>query len=194
MKRVLLALLLLLLALPLSAAKLEKATFAGGCFWCMEPPFEKLPGVKSVWSGYTGGTVPSPTYESVSAGGTGHKEAVQITFDPAQVTYAQLLEIFWRNIDPTDDTGQFCDKGDQYRSAIYYHNEEQRRLALASKARITKHRVVTQIVPASPFIRAEPYHQDYYKKNPVRYKFYKFNCGRDARLESLWGKSDKSDN
>lgn len=188
--RIKFALIILLLALPLSAAKLEKATFAGGCFWCMEPPFEKLPGVKSVTSGYTGGVVVNPTYEQVSAGGTGHKESVEIVYDPAKITYAKLLDVYWHNVDPTNNYGQFCDNGDQYKTAIFYHDESQRKAAEESKAAIEKTkniRIYTQIVPAKPFFRAEDYHQDYYKKNPVRYKFYRFNCGRDARLEELWG-------
>ncbi len=156
----------------------------------MEPPFEKLRGVVSVTSGYTGGGVKQPTYDQVSAGGTGHHEAVEILYDPAVITYAQLLDVFWRNIDPTNDLGQFCDFGDQYRSAIFYRDEAERQVALRSKEtieRTKKLHVVTQILPAGTFYRAEDYHQDYYKKNPVRYKFYHFNCGRDRRLEQVWG-------
>ena len=182
-------LMLLLFALPALA---EKATFAGGCFWCMEPPFEKLPGVRSVVSGYIGGNTINPTYESVSGGGTGHYEAVEIDYDPKKVSYEKLLQIFWRNIDPMDDTGQFCDKGSQYRSAIFVRTEEQRRMAQASKETImaaNRIKVVTPILRVTPFTRAEEYHQDYYKKNPVRYKFYRFNCGRDARLAAVWGKA-----
>ena len=188
MKPALAFLALLILALP--AAALEHATFAGGCFWCMEGPFEKLPGVISVASGYTGGAAPQPTYEQVSGGGTGHKESVDIVFDPKKISYEQLLDVFWHNIDPEDDTGQFCDKGEQYQSAIFYRNDNQRRLAEASKRAIEetkKIKVVTQIRRAAYFNRAEDYHQDYYRKNPVRYKFYRFNCGRDARLQDLWG-------
>ena len=190
MKRVVLALLLTLLAIPAAAAKTQKATFAGGCFWCMEPPFEKLPGVISVTSGYTGGRTVQPSYEEVSSGSTGHVEAVEIVFDPAKVTYEQLLEVFWHNIDPFDDTGQFCDKGEQYRAAIFVHDARQRQLAEASKNAVvatTRHKVVTTIRPATLFTRAEEYHQDYYKKNPLRYRFYRAGCGRDARLHELWG-------
>jgi peptide-methionine (S)-S-oxide reductase len=166
------------------------ATFAGGCFWCMVPPFERTPGVISVTSGYTGGTKQHPTYEEVSDGGTGHRESVQVVYDPAKVTYAKLLDTFWHNVDPTDDSGQFCDHGPQYRAAIFYHDAEQKRLAEASKAALEKRmRVVTEILPASQFWPAEDYHQDYYKKNPIRYHFYRFNCGRDQRLEQIWGKA-----
>ena len=180
---------LLLLASSAAAAPLEKATFAGGCFWCMEPPFEKLPGVRSVVSGYTGGTVANPTYGAVSTGGTGHIEAVEITYDPSRVTYEKLLEVFWRNIDPLNPRGQFCDLGDQYRSAIFFHNEAQHRAAIATRdalAQRKKWKIVTEIRPAAPFFQAEEYHQDYHLKNPVRYRFYRFNCGRDLRLRQLW--------
>ena len=171
----------------------DKATFAGGCFWCMEPPFDELPGVISTTSGYTGGQKKNPTYEEVSAGGTGHTESVEVVFDPAKVTYQQLLDVFWKNIDPTTPDRQFCDVGSQYRSAIFYHSDEQKRLAMASKKTIDdsgrfKQPVVTEIVPAAPFYHAEEYHQDYYKKNPIRFKYYKFGCGRAKRLEQLWGK------
>ena len=173
--------------------RLEKATFAGGCFWCMEEAFEGVEGVVSVTSGYTGGRKPNPAYEEVSAGGTGHAEAVEILYDPAKVSYAKLLEAFWRNIDPTTPDRQFCDGGNQYRSAIFYQNETQKRLAEESKQAVEKSKpfkdsIVTQIVPASAFYVAEDYHQDFYKKNPIRYKFYKYNCGRAQRLEELWGK------
>jgi len=172
---------------------LEKATFAGGCFWCMEEAFEGAEGVVSVTSGYTGGRKPNPAYEEVSAGGTGHAEAVEILYDPAKVSYAKLLEVFWRNIDPTSPDRQFCDGGNQYRSAIFYQNETQKRLAEESKQAVEKSKpfkdsIVTQIVPASAFYIAEDYHQDFYKKNPIRYKFYKYNCGRAQRLQELWGK------
>lgn len=171
---------------------LAKATFAGGCFWCMEPPYDKLPGVVSTTSGYIGGTKKNPTYEQVSAGGTGHAEAVQVVYDPSKVSYAKLLEVFWRNVDPLTPDAQFCDHGDQYRTAIFVHDAEQKRLAEESKARVQKkfleRKVVTEIVPASTFYPAEEYHQDYYEKNPIRYKFYRTSCGRDARLEELWGK------
>lgn len=171
------------------------AIFAGGCFWCMEPPFDKLPGVISTTSGYTGGRVSNPTYEQVSAGRTGHAEAVQVKYDPTRIGYAQLLEVFWRNIDPLAVDRQFCDVGDQYRSAIFPIGAEQQRLAEASKRALQDsgrfdRPIATQIVAASRFYRAERDHQDYYKRNPVRYKFYRFNCGRDQRLEELWGKSD----
>lgn len=169
------------------------AIFAGGCFWCMEPPFDKLPGVISTTSGYTGGRVSNPTYEQVSAGGTGHAEAVQVKYDPARIGYAQLLEVFWRNIDPLAADRQFCDVGNQYRSAIFPIGAEQQRLAEVSKRALQDsgrfdRPIATQIVAASRFYRAERDHQDYYKRNPVRYKFYRFNCGRDQRLEELWGK------
>ncbi len=172
--------------------KLEKATFAGGCFWCMEPPFDRLPGVVSVTSGYTGGHVKNPTYEEVSAGGTDHAESVQIVFDPTKTGYEKLLDIYWHNIDPTLKDRQFCDAGHQYRTAIFYHSEEQRRLALRSKELLEKNKpfkgpVVTEIVPAGEFYPAEEYHQHYYKKNPIRYKFYRSGCGRDRRLQELWG-------
>ena len=163
------------------------ATFAGGCFWCMEPPFDKLDGVLATTSGYTGGSKVDPTYEEVSAGGTGHFEAVQVTYDPAKVSYDQLLEVFWRNVDPLDAGGQFCDRGEQYRTAIFVHDDEQRRLAEQSKQALVESQrlggpIVTEIVAAGPFYPAEEYHQDYYEKNPLRYKFYRWNCGRDQRL------------
>lgn len=168
----------------------RKAVFAGGCFWCMEPPFEKLDGVSSVVSGYIGGQVRNPTYDQVSGGRTGHTEAVEIVYDPAKVSYAQLLDIFWHNIDPLTANAQFCDRGSQYRSEIFPMNAEERAAAEASKAAIAKklgRPVVTEITDASTFFPAEEYHQDYYKKNPVRYKFYRTSCGRDARLRELWG-------
>ncbi len=167
-----------------------KAAFAGGCFWCMEPPFDVLPGVTATTSGYTGGRSKNPTYEEVSAGGSGHIEAVEISYDPAKVSYDQLLDVFWRNVDPLDGGGQFCDRGDQYGTAIFYNNDEEKRLAEASKQKIEarlKKAVATQILPATPYYAAEGYHQDYYKKNAVRYKFYRWNCGRDQRLKELWG-------
>ncbi|MEW6543435.1 MAG: peptide-methionine (S)-S-oxide reductase MsrA [Nitrospirota bacterium] len=180
--------------LAAESGKPAKATFAGGCFWCMEEAFEKVEGVVSVTSGYTGGRVAHPKYEEVSAGGTGHAESVEVLYDPAKIGYARLLDVFWRNIDPTTPDRQFCDRGNQYRSAVFYHDEEQKRLAEESKRKVEqtkpfKEPVVTQIVPASPFYQAEEYHQDFYKKNPIRYKFYKHNCGRAQRLEELWGKS-----
>ena len=177
-----------------TAARAEQATatFAGGCFWCMEPPFEALDGVTSVTAGYTGGTVANPTYEQVSDGGTGHAESVQIVYDPSKVSYQKLLDVFWHNIDPTAVDQQFCDVGTQYRSAIFVHDAEQRKLAEASRAALqTSGRfdkpIATQIVDAGPFYAAEDYHQDYYKKNPIRYRFYRHGCGRDARLSEVWG-------
>jgi len=174
-------------------ANLDIATFAGGCFWCMEPPFDATEGVVSTTVGYTGGQVPDPTYEQVSSGGTGHFEALQVVFDPARVTYRQLLEIFWHNIDPQARDRQFCDVGEQYRSAIFYHSEEQKRLAGESKAALEnsdrfREPLATEILPASTFYPAEEYHQDYYRKNPVRYKMYRFSCSRDKRLKEIWGK------
>ncbi len=174
------------------AERLEKATFAGGCFWCMEPPFEKLEGVKDVVSGYTGGHKDNPSYEEVSSGKTGHVEAVQITFDPSKVSYEKLLDVFWRQIDPTDAGGQFVDRGSQYRSVIFYHTQEQKTIAEKSKEELERSgrfnkQIVTEILPAGKFYPAEAYHQDYYKKNPIRYKFYRFNSGRDQFLKRVWG-------
>ena len=174
-------------------SNLAKATFAGGCFWCMEPPFEKLPGVVSVISGYTGGREKNPTYEQVSSGQTGHAESIQILYDPAKTTYQELLNIFWHNIDPTTPDRQFVDVGLQYRAAIFYHDEEQKKLAVASKEVLEKSGrynkpIVTEIVPVSEFYPAEDYHQDYYKKNSTRYKLYRFFSGRDQYLEKVWGK------
>ncbi|OFE13563.1 peptide-methionine (S)-S-oxide reductase [Pseudohongiella acticola] len=169
------------------------ATFAGGCFWCMEPPYDKLEGVLSTTSGYIGGSIQNPSYEQVSSGGTGHAEAVQVEYNPEQVSYEQLLTVFWRNIDPLDAGGQFCDRGSQYRSAIFYHNDEQQRLAEASRERLDSQAdlpgpIVTEIVAAQAddFYRAEGYHQNYYQERSLRYKFYRWNCGRDERLEELW--------
>ncbi len=178
-------------AKPAAGAKLAKATFAGGCFWCMEPPFDHLPGVVSTTSGYIGGAKKNPTYEEVSSGGTGHAEAVEVAYDPAKVSYEKLLEVFWKNIDPTVENRQFCDVGEQYRSAIFTHGETQRRLAEASKRRLEprfRDGIRTEIVPAGPFYPAEEYHQDYYTKNPIRYKLYRTGCGRDRRLEEVWGR------
>jgi peptide-methionine (S)-S-oxide reductase len=168
------------------------ATFAGGCFWCMEPPYDKLPGVVATISGYTGGSKANPTYEEVSSGRTGHAEAVQVVYDPKKVTYEQLLDVFWHNVDPTVKDRQFCDGGSQYRTAIFYHDAAQRQAAEASKAALAKSKpfpepVVTEITMAGTFYPAEDYHQDYYKKNPVRYQIYRSGCGRDARLKQLWG-------
>ncbi len=171
-----------------------KATFAGGCFWCMEPPFDKLDGVISTISGYAGGKKKNPTYEEVSAGNTGHAEVVQITYDPKKITYEKLLEVFWRNVDPLTPNRQFCDIGSQYRTAIFYHDETQKRLAEESKKALSKRfkePIVTEIVAASEFYPAEDYHQDYYTKNPLRYKYYRYSCGRDQRLEALWGPAAK---
>jgi peptide-methionine (S)-S-oxide reductase len=176
---------------PAPAEERAKATFAGGCFWCMEPPFDKLDGVISTTSGYTGGRKPSPTYEEVSAGTTGHTEAVEVVYDPRKVTYQRLLEVFWRNIDPTTADRQFCDVGSQYRAAIFYHDETQRRLAEQSKQAVARRLgrpVVTEVQPAAPFYVAEAYHQDYYQKNPIRYRYYRAGCGRDQRLDQIWGK------
>lgn len=175
--------------------KLEKATFAGGCFWCMEEALDKVAGVVSTTSGYTGGRKANPTYEDVSAGGTGHAEAVEILYDPATVTYARILDVFWRNIDPTQPNAQFCDHGNQYRSAIFYHGETQKRLAEDSKNALEKSKpfagaIATEIVPASELYPAEEYHQNFYQKNPVRYKVYKYGCGRAQRLQELWGEKD----
>lgn len=180
---------------PSDKPGLETATFAGGCFWCMEEAFDKVEGVISTTSGYTGGQRANPTYEEVSAGGTGHAEAVQVVYDPAKVSYARLLDVFWRNIDPTTPDRQFCDKGRQYRSAIFFHDETQKRLAEASKQMLEKTKpfpgpIVTEIVPAAEFYPAEEYHQNFHQRNPIRYRFYKFNCGRAQRLQELWGKQE----
>ncbi len=171
---------------------LAKATFAGGCFWCMEHPFDQLPGVVSVTSGYTGGRTKSPTYGEVSAGSTGHTEAVQIVYDPKKIDYPKLLYVFWRNIDPVTPDQQFCDAGSQYRSAIFYHDEAQRKLAKESKRILERSKrfpapIATEIVAAAAFYEAEEYHQHFYKKNPLRYRYYRRSCGRDARLQELWG-------
>jgi methionine-S-sulfoxide reductase len=179
---------------PSGDGRTQTATFAGGCFWCMEPPFEKLPGVQSVTSGYTGGAEPHPTYQQVSSGQTGHAESVQVVYDPSQVTYERLLEAFWMNIDPTQADGQFADRGRQYRTAIFYHTEEQRRLAEASKQRLARSGkfakpIVTEVVPAGPFYPAEDYHQDYYKKSPFRYHLYRMGSGREGFLKKTWPES-----
>ena len=176
------------------AGKPALATFAGGCFWCVEEAFDKVPGVISTTSGYIGGSKQHPTYEEVSAGVTGHAEAVQVAYDPAKVSYETLLDVFWHNIDPTVKDRQFCDSGSQYRSAIFVHDDAQRKAAEASKAAIEKSKpfkepIVTPIVLAGRFWPAEDYHQDYHLKNPVRYKYYKTGCGREARLQQLWGKA-----
>jgi peptide-methionine (S)-S-oxide reductase len=170
----------------------KTATFAGGCFWCMEKPFDEVEGVVSTISGYTGGQQANPTYRQVSSGTTGHAESVQITYDPKKVKYKTLLDIFWRNIDPLDAQGQFCDKGSQYRSAIFYADDEQQKLAEQSKAKLAKSGklngpIVTEITSATTFYPAEDYHQNFYQTNSVKYKVYRFGCGRDQRLKQLWG-------
>jgi peptide-methionine (S)-S-oxide reductase len=175
-----------------AGGRTETAIFAGGCFWCMEPPFDALPGVLSTTSGYTGGTVEHPTYEQVSDGGTGHAEAVQVVYDSARVSYARLLDVFWQNVDPLTRDAQFCDQGRQYRTAIFTRDATQRRLAEESKRALEASGklpgpIVTEIVPAGTFWPAEEYHQDYARKNPIRYRFYRASCGRDRRLGELWG-------
>ncbi len=175
-----------------NTAAYEKATFAGGCFWCMEKPFDELEGVISTTSGYTGGEMKDPAYEDVSSGSTGHTEAVEILYDPVKVSYEKLLDVFWHNIDPTDPAGQFVDRGRQYRSGIFYHNEKQKSEAEKSRDSLGKsgkftNPVITEIVPAGIFYHAEEYHQDYYIKNPVRYKFYRGRSGRDDFLKKVWG-------
>lgn len=187
----------LLLVMTAAAApapdKTASAVFAGGCFWCMEPPFDALPGVISTTSGYAGGQKVNPTYEQVSAGDTGHIEVLQVAYDPQRVSYEKLLEVFWRNVDPLDQGGQFCDRGSTYTTAIFVQNQQERRLAEQSKAAIENKlgkTAVTVIRPAAAFYAAEEYHQDYYRKNPLRYKYYRYSCGRDQRLEQLWGKKN----
>lgn len=170
----------------------EKATFAGGCFWCMEQPFDVIKGVISTTSGYTGGKQENPTYKQVSRGQTGHAESVEVEYNSKEVSYQQLLDIFWKNIDPTVKNRQFCDVGNQYRSAIFYHNKEQQQLALQSKAKVEKQLkkpIFTEITSATKFYPAEDYHQDYYKKNSLLYKYYRYRCGRDQRLTEIWGDS-----
>jgi len=179
-----------------ATSETARAIFAGGCFWCMEPPFEKLDGVLAVTSGFDGGHKPEPTYRQVSNGETKYAEAIEIVYDPARVSYDKLLEVFWMNIDPTDVGGQFVDRGRQYRTAIFYLNEEQKRQAEASKAALAasgrfSKPIVTEIVPATSFYPAEEYHQDYYQKNPLRYKFYRYNSGRDRFLDRNWGEDRK---
>jgi peptide-methionine (S)-S-oxide reductase len=197
MTQLLMGLAIALLGTPVQAqgtSPLERTTaiFAGGCFWCVEEAFDAVPGVLATTSGYIGGLKPNPTYKEVSAGGTGHTEAVEVIYDPRQVSYERLLEVFWRNIDPLVENAQFCDEGDQYRSAIFTLNEEQKRQAEASKAALEASKrlagpIKTVILPASPFFKAEEYHQDYYIKNPLQYRFYKYTCGRAQRLKELWG-------
>jgi peptide-methionine (S)-S-oxide reductase len=182
-------------AQPAPAGLPEKATatFAGGCFWCVEADFDKVDGVLSTTSGYIGGTAANPTYEQVVRGNTGHAEAVEIVYDLRKVTYEKLLDVFWHNHDPLVKNRQFCDRGEQYRPAIFYHDDKQRELAEASKAKAQTRwsaPIQTEITKAGTFYKAEDYHQDYYLKNPTRYQFYRYNCGRDARLEQLWGKKD----
>lgn len=189
-------LLIALLLQPLIAsAEIKVATFASGCFWCTESDFEKLDGVVEATSGYIGGTVKNPTYKQVSAGGTGHVEAVQLRYDDSKISYQQLLDYYWHHVDPLDAGGQFCDRGSQYRSEIFYYDEQQKREAEASrKALDESHKlpgpIVTRITAATTFYPAEDYHQDYYKKNSLRYKYYRWGCGRDARIEELWGNKD----
>ncbi len=181
----------------MASPKFEKATFAGGCFWCMQPPYDKLRGVVATTVGYTGGHKKDPTYQEVSSGTTGHAEAVEIVYDPAQISYSTLLAVFWQNVDPTTRDRQFADAGSQYRTAIFFHNEEQRKLALDSKEKMEKSGkfgggpIVTQIVPATAFYPAEEYHQKYYKNNVQQYKFYRSNSGREQYLEKTWGKGKK---
>jgi peptide-methionine (S)-S-oxide reductase len=173
------------------------AVFAGGCFWCMEKPFDALPGVTSTTAGYSGGRTVNPSYEEVSSGGTGHIEVVQITYDAARVSYAKLLDVFWRNVDPFDGGGQFCDRGSQYRAAVFVANEEERRAAAASKLALEQRfgrKLATTIESAAPFYAAEDYHQNYYEKNPLRYRYYRGGCGRDRRLEAVWGAEARGEN
>lgn len=197
MTKLLLLSLLLAAAAPqaIAAGESSVATFAGGCFWCVEEAFDKVEGVLATTSGYIGGHVANPSYEQVTRGNTGHFEAVQVEYDPEVVTYEALLETFWHNIDPLDAGGQFCDRGPQYRSAVFYHDERQRELAERSKRKLEESgalpgMIATEIVPAGEFYAAEDYHQDYYAQNALRYNFYKFTCGRPARLEQLWGAKD----
>lgn len=178
---------------PVSEPGVETAILAGGCFWCIEADYEKLDGVLGVVSGYAGGEMKNPTYKQVSSGNSGHIEVVEVSFDASRISYAEILDYFWRHIDPTRDDGQFCDRGPQYRPAIFYSGETQHREAQASEKRIAASKpfpepLKVELIAATEFYPAEDYHQDYYKKNPVRYKFYRYNCGRDARVETLWGK------
>ncbi|MGQ0510242.1 MAG: peptide-methionine (S)-S-oxide reductase MsrA [Betaproteobacteria bacterium] len=196
MRNLILALAFLLPTVAQAQSGLAKATFAGGCFWCVEEAFEKLPGVTAAVSGYMDGRTKNPTYEQVSSGMTGHTEVVEVTYDPAKVSYEKLLQHFWINHDPTTLERQFCDGGSQYRPGIYWHTEEQRKFAEASKAKWEKdkpfkEKIVTPVVKAQQFWPAEDYHQDYFRKNPVRYQFYVSGCGRYARLDQLWGKLRK---
>ena len=182
-------------AAPVSEPRVETAILAGGCFWCIEADYEKLDGVLGVVSGYAGGELKDPTYKQVSSGNSGHIEVVEVSFDASRISYAEILDYFWRHIDPTRDDGQFCDRGPQYRPAIFYRGETQHREAQASEKRVAASKpfpeaLKVELIAATEFYPAEDYHQDYYKKNPVRYKFYRYNCGRDARVEALWGKPD----
>ncbi len=184
------------LADTITEPKLESVVLGGGCFWCIEADYEKLDGVVDVVSGYAGGHIKNPTYKQVSAGGSGHIEVVKVTYDAHKINYSQILDYFWRHVDPTRDDGQFCDRGLQYRPAIFYQDETQKKLALASTKQIEQSKpfaepLKVELIQASTFYPAEDYHQDYYKKNPIRYNFYRFNCGRDARIEQLWGESKK---
>ncbi len=181
---------LLVLAVGHANAETKTAVFAGGCFWCMEPPYDKLEGVSSTTSGYTGGQTENPTYKSTSTGTTGHYEALAVEYDPSVVSYEKLLEVFWMNIDPFDARGQFCDKGPQYRAAIFYMNDEEKQFAERSLQQLqervgNENRIVTEILPAKKFYDAEDYHQNYYQKNPIRYKYYRYGCGRDKRLKEV---------
>ena len=172
------------------AAEYKSAVFAGGCFWCLEGPFDALPGVIKTESGYTGGSIKNPTYEQVSSGTSGHVEAMRVVYDPGKVTYDELLAVFWRNIDPTDDGGQFCDRGPQYRSAVFVADAQEEAAALREKSRLEKSmsmKIATEILPLKEFYVAEEYHQDYYQKNPLRYHYYRSACGRDRRLKQIWG-------
>ena len=174
-----------------AAEQYETALLAGGCFWCMEPPFDKLKGVISTVVGYTGGHTKNPTYEQTSSGETGHYEAIKIVYDPSRVSFKEILDVFWQNVDPFDAQGQFCDKGDQYRAAIFYLTKEQQEIAQASKEEtetVLGQKVATEIIPVAPFYKGEEYHQEYYLKNPIRYKFYRYNCGRDKRLKEIYKK------
>lgn len=189
--RLFLSVMIFLKPISLHAAQTATAYFAAGCFWCAEHDFEKVPGIEKVISGYTGGKVVNPTYEQVSKGVTGHFESVEVIYNPEKITYQKLLEVFWHNVDPTDGGGQFCDRGDQYRAAIFYSNAEQKKIAQASKNALIKsgqfNHIATLILPASTFYPAEAYHQAYATKNPLRYKYYRYSCGRDQRLEKVWG-------
>ena len=182
------------LADSMSGSKVETAILAGGCFWCVESDFEKLDGVIEAISGYTGGQLENPSYKQVSSGRSGHIESVKVRYDASKISYGEILDYFWRHVDPTRDDGQFCDRGPQYRPAVFYQDEQQHQQAIASQQRIEhtkpfKEALKVELIPASTFYPAEEYHQDYYQKNPLRYTFYRYNCGRDARVEQLWGKA-----